>query len=171
MTRAFFFAHYTAWALIWGHVLFYYGAFSHREWRARGGRWAHVPAYATALGRFTFAPLLGDALAKLHGRPLATEDTTYRFQKSNRIAFFIALGSLSYVLMGLTLSVFPDRTAWAWYYQVSLTVLVALTSIAGLGHLFTALEHQPRRWRWFVAAMLAWYPVAMWGFESLHLFS
>lgn len=167
MSRAFFFAHYTAWAWIWGHVLIYYALFAHREWRLAGGRWRGLPAELGYLVRFTFAPLLGDAAAVVRRRPLPALDRDYHYTKAHRIGFFIAMAAVTYTLMGASFALYPDRSQWPAIYQTLTILLVGATSLAGLGHLFTALEHRPRMWRWFVAAILAWYPLAMVLYEAL----
>lgn len=161
MTKAFFFAHYTAWALIWGHVLAYYGAFARREWHAAGGSWRTMPREALGVLGFIFLPLLRDITAIARRRPLPVEVTAYRYSKAHRMGFFIAVGSVTYFVMGLTMCFYPDRSQWLFIYQLSSSTLITLTSIAGLGHLLTALDHQPRRWRWFLVAMLVYYPLAM----------
>lgn len=167
MIRAFFFAHYTAWAFIWAYCLYYYGQYAHQEWRQAGGAWRHVPRDVFNFLRFVFAPLAGDVNALLHGRPLPAADLDYRYNKAHRIAFSISLGSLSYVVMGIVFSLWPDRSTWSLTYQLFSTILVGLTAAAGIGHLFSALEHSPRRWRWFIFGVLCWYPLSMALFERI----
>lgn len=164
MSRAFFFAHFTAWAIIWGHVLVYYSMFAYREWRAANGQWPDVPGEIRDLFYFTFGPLLGDARAMLARRPFTADPVEARYAKAHRMSFFIAMGSTTYALMGISYSVWPDRSLWPPAAQVVSVLLICATSVAGLGHLFTALEHQPRHWRWFVAAILFYYPVSMLAF-------
>lgn len=169
MSRAFFFAHFTAWAIIWGHVLVYYGMFAYREWRAAGGLWTALPAELSSLFCFTFGPLLGDCRAVIGRRPLSNDSVESRYAKAHRMSFFISMAALTYALMGLSYSVWPDRSQWPLLNQIVSVLLISTTSIAGLGHLFTALEHSPRKWRWFIVAILAWYPVSMTAFNLVAL--
>lgn len=162
MSRAFFFAHYTAWGLIWAHVLFYYALFAHKEWRAAGGRWRGVPSECGQLVLFTFAPVVKDGVDALRRRPLVPDGPgDYRYSKAHRMGFFITLAAITYALMGLAFAHLPDRTTWPASQQLLSVGLVTVTSVAGLGHLFTALEHSPRRWRYFVTAIVLWYPLSM----------
>lgn len=162
MSRAFFFAHYSAWGLIWAHVLVYYALFAHKEWRVAGGRWRDIPREGLQLIGFILMPVLRDGLDVARRRPLAkprSED--YRYTKAHRMGFFITLAAVTYALMGLAFAHLPDRTAWPTSQQVLSVALIGVTSVAGLGHLFTALEHSPRRWRYFVVAIAVYYPVSM----------
>lgn len=168
MSRAFFFAHLTAWGIIWGHVMLYYAAFARREWRAGGGRWRDVPANMLCLLGFTFKPLLADVYSFLRYRRLPADPQRYRWTKAHRMGFFIAMAAVTYTIMGLTLAINPDRTQWSQTEQLWTSLLIVFTQLAGLGHLFTALEHNPRRWRWFVAAILVYYPVAMVLFNAFY---
>jgi hypothetical protein len=165
MTNAFFFAHYTAWSIIWGHVLVYYAFFSHTAWRESGGRWRCVPLELWRLVKFTFVPLVTDVRDLIAGRPLVTDVPEYRYAKAHRISFFITMAAVVYMLMGAIYAFSPDRSGWPAEMLVPRFLLIAGTSIAGLGHLFTALEHRPRVWRLFVVAILLWYPMAMLGYE------
>lgn len=168
MSRAFFFAHYTAWAIIWAHVLAYYALFAHRQWRENGGTWRALPVEACRLLHFTFMPMLRDCVDIVCRRPLDDSIPVYRYLKAHRMAFFIAMGAVTYMLMGASFSIYPDRSLWSPTQQALSILLVCTASAAGLGHLFTALETHPRRWRWFIAAIVAWYPLAMWGFNVLN---
>lgn len=168
MTNAFFFALYSGWGVIWAHVLFYYAAFANREWRAAGGTWRKMPAELGRLLHFTFVPLWRDTLNLVRRQPLAPDGPlNYRYSKSHRMGFYIAVAAAMYAIMGLSFSIYPDRTGWPMLWIVLRTVLIAGTSLAGLGHLFTALEHRPRRWRLFVLCMLFWYPVAYCFYEIM----
>lgn len=166
MSHAFYFALYTGWAIIWAHVLIYYAAFAYREWRGQGGTWAHVPAELAGLVRFTFGPLISDCYAVVRHRALPADEYEYRYQKAHRIAFFIAMAAIGYLVLALRRAFFPDLTRWSTGYELATIFLIVATSVAGLGHLFTALEHQPRRWRWFVAVVVLWYPLSMAAYSS-----
>jgi hypothetical protein len=168
VSRAFFFAHLTAWGLIWAHVMFYYGAFAHKAWKTNGGRWRDTPRNAAQLVRFTAAPIFNDLWCLLRCRKLPSDRQSYRWEKAHRMAFFIAMAAVTYTIWGITMAIIPDRTQWGMGWQLWSALLVFLTQIAGLGHLFTAVEHKPRQWRWFVVAIALYYPVAMVLFNGFY---
>jgi hypothetical protein len=159
--RAFFFAHYWAWALIWGHVLVYFGRFAHHSWRDAGGKWGHVPRETWDLFKFIFIPLIADVKAVLTGRKLPElPPGNYRYDRSHRLSLNIAIAATAYVFIGSAFATL-DRSNMSSFMLCLNAFFILITCVAGLGHLLTPLEHNTRRWRWFVVSILAWYPISM----------
>jgi len=160
LLKAFFFAHYWAWALIWAHVLVYFGRFARHSWRESGGAWHKLPRELHDLLCWIVTPAWLDVKAVLLCRSLPIEAISpYRYDKSHRLALFVSMSSLGYVFMGTVFATLNRASQSTTDLALNIT-FVTLACLAGLGHLLTPLESNPRRWRWFVLSILAWYPAA-----------